>query len=48
MAHPEVSVLDHTDPEWFKNKELAKRSANASQSEPIGLKIFKNIISELN
>ena len=48
MAHPEVSVLDHTDPEWFKNKELAKRSAGSDQIEPVGLKIFKNIVSELS
>lgn len=48
MAHPEVSVLDHTDPEWFKKKELAKRAANADRAQPVGLKIFKNIVSELS
>lgn len=44
MAHPEVSVYEDTNPDWFKQKEIAKRNGTKID-ESIGLKIFKNIVS---
>ena len=40
MAHPEVSIYASRNPNWFREK-----AAKNQQSEPVGLTIFKNIVS---